>query len=235
MGTTADPVGGRHTTSISVLMVDDQQMFMDGLSSFLASENAVVPVGTARTVAEASRTCERLRPDVILADLRVPDMAGVAGIRTLKRASPRSTVIVLTDREDAHSITSAIQAGARGFVLKAQAASDLVALIRRAAAGDVVISLPDDTPVVIGRLQLARQRQDEARRLLERLTARERQILTHLTQGRSTSETAAELHISPLTVRSHVKGILAKLGVHSKVEAVSYALRNGLVEIDRSA
>ena len=221
-------------TSISLLMVDEQQMFTDALSRFLASERDLMPVGTARTVADAFLECERLRPDVILVDLRVPDMFGVAGIRTLKRASPRSVVIVLTDREDAMAITTAIQAGARGFVVKTQAAADLVAIIRQAAAGEVVISLPD-TPGVIGRLQLARQRQNEARRVFERLTARESQILARLALGRSTMETATELHISPLTVRSHVKSILAKLDVHSKVEAVSYALRNGLVEADRSA
>ena len=90
-------------------------------------------------------------------------------------------------------------------------------------------------PNVIGRIQVAHQRANEARRTFDRLTAREGQILVLLAYGRSTSETAAELHISPLTVRSHVKSILAKLGVHSKLEAVSYALRNGLVEADRSA
>jgi DNA-binding NarL/FixJ family response regulator len=231
---TFDPVTVGELVPISLLLVDEHQMFTDALSRLLASEHDLLPIGAVGTVAEAVIECGRRSPDVILVDLRVPDMAGVAGIRSIRRASPRSAVVVVTDRDDPVAITAAIQAGARGFVLKTQAVDDLVVIIRQAAAGEIVISV-SDVPGVIGRLQLARQRENEARRTFERLTARENQILALLAHGRSTTETAAALSISPLTVRSHVKSILAKLGVHSKLEAVTYALRNGLVEADRSA
>jgi DNA-binding NarL/FixJ family response regulator len=219
---------------ISVLLVDDHQMFTDALSRSLASEHDLLPIGAVGTVAEAVIECGRRSPDVILVDLRVPDMLGVAGIRSLRRVSPGSAVVVVTDRDDAVAITMAIQAGARGFVLKTQAVEDLVVTIRQVAVGEILFSV-SDMPSMAARVQLAMQREIEARRTFERLTAREGQILALLAQGRSTTETATALHISPLTVRSHVKSILAKLGVHSKLEAVSYALRNGLVEAERPA
>lgn len=219
---------------ISLLLVDEHQMFTEALSRLLDTERDMQPQGAVGTIAEAVLECTVRPPDVVLVDLRVPDMHGFEGIRAIRRASPASAVVVVTDLGDIDEITSAIHAGARGYVLKTRAVDELIGIIRRAAMGEMGLTAMD-VPTVIGRLQIARQRENEARRTFDRLTAREGQILVLLANGRSTSETAAELHISPLTVRSHVKSILAKLGVHSKLEAVSYALRNGLVETDRSA
>jgi DNA-binding NarL/FixJ family response regulator len=220
--------------AITLLLVDEHQMFTEALSRLLAGEAGLLPQAAVSSISEALVECSTRPPDVVLVDLRVRDMDGVAGIRAIRRASPRSAVVVVTDFGDTKAITSAVQAGARGYVVKTRPVDELVAVIRQAAVGEMGITAAD-VPTVIGRLQMARQRESEARRTFERLTAREGQILVLLAYGRSTSETAAELHISPLTVRSHVKSILAKLGVHSKLEAVSYALRNGLVETDRSA
>ena len=219
---------------ISLLLVDEHQMFTEALSRLLAAEQDLRPQGAVGTIAEAVLECTVQPPDVVLVDLRVPDMHGFDGIRAIRRASPASAVVVVTDLGDIGAITSAIQAGARGYVLKTRAVDELIAIIRRAAVGEMGLTVAD-VPSIIGRLQIARQRESEVRRTFDRLTAREGQILVLLANGRSTTETAAELHISPLTVRSHVKSILAKLGVHSKLEAVSYALRYGLVEADRSA
>jgi DNA-binding NarL/FixJ family response regulator len=224
----------RPADTVSLLLVDEHQMFTEALSRLLGTERDLRPIGAVGTIAEAVLECSVRPPDVVLVDLRVSDMNGVEGIRAIRHASPGSVVVVVTDISDITAITSAIQAGARGYVLKTRAVDELVEVIRRAAAGEMGLTVAD-APIVIGRLQIARQRENEARRTFDRLTAREGQILVLLAYGRSTSETAAELHISPLTVRSHVKSILAKLGVHSKLEAVSYALRNGLVEADRSA
>ena len=209
-------------------------MFADALSRALAAEPDLEPIGAVLSIADAVIACERSSPDVVLVDLRVPDLESVEGLRALSRVASSASVIVLTDRNDPESITSAIRAGARGYVLKSRAVDELVAIIRQAVSGGMVLTVAD-VPRLIDQLQQTRRSESEARRTLARLTVREGQILEHLTNGRSTSETAAELNISPLTVRSHVKSILAKLGVHSKVEAVSYALRNGLVEDDRSA
>ncbi|MGZ6544638.1 MAG: response regulator [Actinomycetota bacterium] len=220
--------------AIRVLLVDEQPMFTDALSRLLATERDLEPIGAVERIAEAVAACHRLSPDLALVDLRVRDMESVDGIRALRRASPTTSVIVVTDRDDPADISSAIRAGARAYVLKTRAVDELVAIIRQAMSGGMVLTVAD-VPSVIGRLQQARRSESEAKRTFARLTVREAQILEHLTNGRSTTETAAALHISPLTVRSHVRSILAKLGVHSKVEAVSYALRNGLVEVDRSA
>jgi DNA-binding NarL/FixJ family response regulator len=232
--TAASILPERPLGTISLLLVDEHQMFTEALSRLLGTERDLRPQGAVATVAEAVQECSVRPPDVVLVDLRVRDMQGVAGIRAIRSASPGSAVVVVTDLGDITAITSAIQAGARGYVLKTRAVDELVVVIRQAAAGEMGLTIAD-VPHVIGRLQVARQRETEARQTFDRLTARESQILVLLAYGRSTSETAAELHISPLTVRSHVKSILAKLGVHSKLEAVSYALRNGLVEADRSA
>lgn len=219
---------------ISLLLVDEQQMFTDALSRLLSSDPEMKPIGAASTVAEAVAQCRLNAPDVVLLDLRVRDMDGVEGIREIRRASPGSSVIVVSDVDDAGAITAAIRAGACGYVLKTRAVDELVSIIRQASAGEMVLTVAD-VPSVIGRLQRAKQRENEVRRTFDRLTAREHQILVQLANGHSTAETAAALHISPLTVRSHVKSILAKLGLHSKLGAVSYALRNGLVQTDRSA
>lgn len=225
---------GPHPDVISLLLVDEHRMFTQALTQLLANEADLLPQAAVSSLSEAIVECTTRPPDVALVDLRVRDMDGVAGIRAIRRASPRTAVVVVTDSGDTKAITSAVQAGARGYVVKTRPVDELLAVIRQAAVGEMGLSAAD-VPTVIGRLQAARQRESEARRTFERLTAREGQILVLLAYGRSTSETAAELHISPLTVRSHVKSILAKLGVHSKLEAVSYALRNGLVEADRSA
>ncbi len=209
-------------------------MFTDALAMHLSSDPDLEPIGAVSTVGAAVATCLRMQPDVVLLDLRVHDLDGGRGIREIRRASPGTSVIVLTDIDDADFITAAVRAGARGYVLKTRALNELVAIIRQVANGGIAITLAD-VPNLIGRLQRSRRRESEARRSFGLLTTREHQILALLTHGRSTSETAAALHISPLTVRSHVKSILVKLGVHSKLEAVSYALRNGLVYADRSA
>jgi DNA-binding NarL/FixJ family response regulator len=231
---TGSHLSERPIDTISLLLVDEHQMFTEALSRLLGTEHDLRPQDAVRTIAEALQKCSIRPPDVVLVDLRVRDMGGVEGIRSIRRASPGSVVVVVTDLDDIATITSAIQAGARGYVLKTRAVDELVATIRRAVAGEMDLTVVD-APSILGRLQTARYRESEARQSFDRLTAREAQILSKLAYGRSTIETAAELHISPLTVRSHVKSILAKLGVHSKLEAVSYALRNGLVEADRSA
>ena len=209
-------------------------MFTDALARHLSIDLDLEPIVAVSTVEAAVAACLRAQPDVVLLDLRVRDANGGQGIREIRQASPGTSVIIVTDLDDAGTITSAIRAGACGYVLKTCALDELTSIISQAVTVGSSLTLAD-VPRIIGRLQPARLPESEARRSFARLTAREHQIIVLLTHGRSTSETAAALHISPLTVRSHVKSILAKLGVHSKLEAVSYALRNGLIHADRSA
>jgi len=224
----------RDDRPISVLLVDRHQMFTDALSRCLADEPDLQPLGAVRALHHAVAACRRTPPDVVLVDLGADPSGGVEGIRAIKGVSPESAVIVVTDRDDPGAITSAIRAGARGYVLKTRAVADLITVIRQASTGEIVLTVAD-VPNVIHRLQTARQRDADVRNTFSRLTTRERQILAEFAKGCSTAQTAAALHISPLTVRSHVKSILSKLGVHSKLEAVTFAMRHGLVEVDRPA
>ena len=228
------PVGRREGREISVLLVDQHRMFTDALARCLADEPDIRPLEAVRGLHQAVAACRRTPPDVVLVDLGADASGGVEGIRTIKGVSPETAVIVVTDRDDPGAITSAIRAGARGYVLKTRGVAELIAVIRQASTGEIVLTVAD-VPNVIHRLQTARQREVEARVAFSRLTTRERQILAELAKGYSTAQTAGALHISPLTVRSHVKSILSKLGVHSKLEAVTFAMRHGLVEADRPA
>jgi DNA-binding NarL/FixJ family response regulator len=230
---TSFPEGSRTLPPVRVLLVDDHQMFTQALGGLLAGEPGIVPVGAAGTVDEALELLERTAPDVVLMDLELPGRSGIDGTREVRRLRPEAAVVIVTARDDPELITAAIRAGARGFVLKTRAVTDLVSIIRQASAGGMVLSAAD-IPQVIGKLQFARAERTHLN-TLSHLTAREIEILTELAGGRSTAQTAEALHISVLTVRSHVKSILSKLNVHSKLEAVTYAIRHGVIEVSRPA
>jgi DNA-binding NarL/FixJ family response regulator len=142
-------------------------------------------------------------------------------------------VVVLSAMESPTLIVSAMAAGASGYLPKTRAADDLVAVVRRAAAGEIVMA-DDDLPVVLDELRTGREPNVAAELALRRLTARETEILRAMAAGDATGEIAETLGISSLTVQSHVKNILAKLGVHSKIEAVTMAWRHGLATVSRS-
>jgi DNA-binding NarL/FixJ family response regulator len=231
---TPPPQVTRNLPPVKVLIVDDHQMFAQALGGLLAGERGIEPVGEAGTVDEALGLLERTAPDVVLMDLELPGRSGIEGTREVRRLRPEAAVVIVTGREDPELITEAIRAGARGFVLKTRAVEDLVSIIRQASAGGTVLSA-GDIPQVIGQVRFARQERTHPIHTLSRLTARETEILRELADGRSTAQTAEALHISVLTVRSHVKSILLKLNAHSKLEAVTCAIRHGLIEVSRPA
>jgi DNA-binding NarL/FixJ family response regulator len=217
-----------------VLLVDEQRMFTDAMWRFLAAEPGLEPVAAADTLEGAMAECLNTSPDVVLVDVDMSDGQGVDAIRRITSAAPAAVVIVVTAGGGAEGILAAVRAGARGYVPKTRSAGELASVVRRALAGEIVLA-PGDVPAVIGHFRRDTERSQRARSAFGRLTAREVEILTLLSSGRSTAQIAGTLHISPLTVRSHVKNILPKLGVHSKVEAVAYAITNGLIETIRSA
>jgi DNA-binding NarL/FixJ family response regulator len=217
-----------------VLLVDEQRMFTDAMWRFLAAEPGLEPVAAADTLEGAEAECLNTSPDVVLVDVDMSNGQGVDAIRRITSAAPAAVVIVVTAGGGAEGILAAVRAGARGYVPKTRSAGELASVVRRALAGEIVLA-PGDVPAVIGHFRRDTERSQRARSAFGRLTAREVEILTLLSSGRSTAEIAGTLHISPLTVRSHVKNILPKLGVHSKVEAVAYAITNGLIETIRSA
>jgi DNA-binding NarL/FixJ family response regulator len=159
-------------------------------------------------------------------DLDLPGVDGIQATRRIRELSPDPKVVVLTALQDPEVIADALAAGACGYVPKTRAVDELMDVVRRAAAGELVMPEEDLAPV-LEQLRSAHAR-PEGELLLRRLTTRETQILRYLAAGETTSQVAGHLGISALTVQSHVKSILAKLGVHSKIEAVTLAWRHGL-------
>jgi NarL family two-component system response regulator LiaR len=212
-----------------VLVVDDHEVFSDAVAMLLARQPDVELIGSARDVDEAIRLVDvdpDDRPDVVLMDLDLPGGSGILATRRIRELSPQSKVVVLTALQDPEVIADALAAGACGYVPKTRAVEELMDVVRRAAAGELVMPERDLAPV------LEQLRSSQARpendRLLHRLTPRETEILRDLAAGETTTQVAKHLGISALTVQSHVKSILAKLGVHSKIEAVTLAWRLGL-------
>lgn len=212
---------------IRVLLVDDQQILTDALSRLLMREGDIEVVGIAGTVQEA-RNLTQGPLDVVLMDYRLPDGTGAEATRAIKARWPAARVVMLTALYDDDTILESIQAGADGYLTKDRAVAEVASAVRAAHAGETL--LPRSVIMRIAqRVAEARDRGAEARPI-EPLTSREREILRALTEGLSSSEICDRLVIAPNTLRSHLQNIMGKLRVHSKLEAVAFALRHRLVE-----
>lgn len=217
-----------------MLVVDDREMVTERLSPFLDGRSDLSVVGPAADV-DAAAGLYRTNPfDVALVDLDRPGRAGMDAIRRLRSECPEVKVIALSAVGATELIVEALFAGACGYAPKSGDIEELVEIIRSAVLGEMVIPA-GELAHVLDELHQTRIRSQVRERALEHLTAREMEILRELGACRGTGQIAEALGISPLTVQSHVKNILAKLGVHSKVEAVTLAWREGLVPIPRSA
>jgi len=220
------------TTSITrVLVVDDHEMFSEALELLLRRQPDVRLVGSARDATEALGMLED-EPDVVLMDLDMPGIDGIQATRQIREAVPNAKVVLLTAVQSPEIIADALAAGACGYVPKTRAVDELMDVVRRAAAGELVMPERDLAAVVE---QLRGSRPSSGELALRRLTPREAEILRSLAAGETATQIAEALGISALTVQSHVKSILAKLGVHSKIEAVTLAWRYGLARADGAA
>jgi DNA-binding NarL/FixJ family response regulator len=208
--------------STRVLLVDDHAVLAESLSVLLASQPDLEVVGTARTLAEADRLVESARPDVVLLDVALPDGDGIAAIPSLLRRHPGARVVVLTGTTSDRALVSAVEAGAAGFLSKSGGVRRVVDTVRAVAADEAV--LPEATLERL--LPLMRQRVEESR---VGLTEREVEVLQLVAEGLTNAAIAERLVVSLHTVRNHVARISRKLGAHSKLEALSIALRQGLV------
>jgi DNA-binding NarL/FixJ family response regulator len=221
---------------VRVLVVGDDGMFSGGVAALLADRPGIRIVGTAESVGEAAGLCRACPADVVLLDLDRPGMDGTEATQRILGACPEAKVLVVADLQSPESIAASLASGACGFVPRTPDPRDLVGVIRRASAGEIVMPAVD-LQGVVGQLDGSNPGAGGSgdREGISRLTGRETEILASLAQGSSTEEVADQLGISRLTVQSHVKSILAKLGVHSKVEAVTLAWRHGLAPVSRSA
>jgi RNA polymerase sigma factor (sigma-70 family) len=212
---------------VRVLIVDDDDLMRAGIRGVLSSDDGIELVGEANDGREAAYRVRLLKPDVVLMDVRMPDLDGISATRELTAAFPEVKVVILTTFEQDDYIFGALSAGASGFLLKRTRPEELIAAIHTIAAGDSLLS-PSVTSRVVERM--AGQPQPDAARdeRLEELTPRERQVLELVARGCSNAEIAAELVIEESTVKTHVKRILAKLDARDRVQAVIFAYESGL-------
>ena len=207
---------------VRVLIVDDHEILTSSLALALDSDPGMTTVGVAGTLARAKVMLATTAPDVVLLDHRLPDGDGVAAIGELRAIRPSAEIVVLTASAADHVLVAAIEAGAAGFVSKTRGLGDVTAAVRAAASGESVIS-----PEMLARLLPRLQRGHAARRT--ELTEREREVLGLLADGLSNAAIAQRLTVSVHTVRNHISNLSAKLGAHSKLEALSIAVRDGLL------
>jgi DNA-binding NarL/FixJ family response regulator len=214
---------------VRVLLVDDDDLMRAGLKAVLSSDARVEVVGEAGSGRAAVEQVRALHPDLVLMDVRMPDLDGIAATREVTAVSPDAKVVILTTFEQDDYIFGALNAGASGFLLKRSGPEELLAAIHTVAAGDSLLS-PSVTRTVIDRM--ARQPTPEIgpSRLLDSLTPREREVLVLLARGLSNSEIAAELVIEESTVKTHVKRILMKLRLRDRIQAVVFAYESGIVQ-----
>ena len=214
---------------IRVLIVDDDDLMRAGLRGVLASDLAIQVVGEAGDGSEAAYRTRLLRPDVVLMDVRMPDLDGISATRDVLAGFPEVKVVILTTFEQDDYIFGALNAGASGFLLKRTSPEELIGAIHTIAAGDSLLS-PSVTSRVIERT--AGQPAPGAARdpRLAELTPRETEVLELVARGLSNGEIAATLVIEESTVKTHLKRILAKLGVRDRVQAVIFAYESGLTQ-----
>ena len=210
-----------------LLIADDDDLMRAGLAELLTADSEIQIVGQAATGREAVEQAHRLGPDLVLMDVRMPDLDGIAATRELARAAPAVKVLVLTTFEQDEYVFGALRAGASGFLLKRTRPEELLAAVHTVAAGEALLS-PSVTRRVIDRMaqQPTPELADQAR--LDALTPREREVLALIARGLSNREIAAALTVEESTVRTHVKRILMKLQLRDRVQAVIFAYETGV-------
>jgi len=208
--------------TIRVLIVDDHGMVRKGLVAYLGNRPDICVVGEARDGREAINQCEQLHPDVLLMDLVMPEMGGVAATRAIHQHWPQVQVIALTSFQEKELVQDALQAGAIGYLLKNVSGDELYQAICRAYTGRPTLA-PEALQALI-------QPEEEASSLGKDLTRRELEVLALLVKGFSNPDIAERLVVSRATVKVHISNILAKLGVSNRAEAIALALQHKLVK-----
>jgi two-component system response regulator NreC len=214
---------------IRVLVVDDHTIVRDGICALLALSGDIEVVGEAVNGSEALKMVGELKPDVVLMDIAMPIMGGLEATRRIYKEFPTAKVLILTQYDDKEYVFPVIEAGASGFISKAAASSELASGIRSIYQGDSYLS-----PSVAKLLMEDYQRTSSERASQDpysRLTERQKDVLKLLVEGYTTHEIADMLVISPKTVEGHKTNLMAKLGIHNRLDLVKYALRKGIITI----
>jgi DNA-binding NarL/FixJ family response regulator len=215
---------------IRILLADGQSLFREAVRVVLESEPGLKVVAEAGDGLEAVAAAERTLPDVALIDTNLANCEGVRATYLITERVPTCRVCVLADEEDERMLVDAVEAGATGFVTKESPLAELVGAARTLHAGETLIP-PRMLGPLLSRLIQRRREQDEALRKASGLTRREREVLALLADGADNDGIAQALVISPQTARTHIQNVLGKLGVHSRLEAAAFVVRNGILEV----
>lgn len=215
--------------SIRILLADEQSLFREAMRVVLESHEDLEVVGEARDGLQSIAEAERSRPDVAFLDANLPNCDGLRVASEIRQRVPECRIVVLSSQEDVHILIAALEAGATGYLTKDSPLVDLMAAAREVHRGEIIIPRRM-LGALLGRLIRRRRDQDEALRLMSKLTPREREILVLLTKGSDNQMIARELVISPETARTHIQKVLTKLGVHSRLEAAAFVVKNGILD-----
>ena len=225
-------------STIKLLLVDDHDIVRTGLKSFLETQSGLEVIGEASNGLEAMEKSAELCPDVVLMDITMPEMDGLAATRQMAQNCPNSRVLALTVHEDKHYFFEMLAAGAQGYVTKQAAAEELVAAIRAVAAGNVYLQpalarwlLDDYRSLSEKSITLPTQPDDKALLDLDVLSRREKQVLELVAEGLTTPQIAEQLTLSPKTISRHRERIMNKLDVHTNADLVKFAIRTGLIKL----
>ena len=212
---------------LRVLIVDDHDLFRSGLRNLL-EEQGVNIVGEAAAGQEALRIVREVAPDVVVMDLNMPGMSGVEATRHISSVAPLTRVLMLTISDQDNDVIDAILAGACGYLLKDSSIQELMAGIRAAAMGESLIS-PTIASKVLQRVRASSTQPEIESTIRAELSEREIDVLKLIANGKDNAMIAAELHISPKTVKNHISNILMKLQIENRIQAAVYAVRSGIV------
>ena len=219
------------TDAIRVMICDDHALFRRGLIMVLESEEGMDVVGEAEDGEEAIRKVEELAPDVVLMDVRMPRVSGIEATRAIAEVNPTAKILMLTVSDEEDDLYDAIKAGATGYLLKEISIEEVANAIRAVVSGQSLISPSMASKLLTEFTALAKKADEKQAVPTPRLTERELEVLKLVAQGMSNREIASELYISENTVKNHVRNILEKLHLHSRMEAVVYAVREKLLDI----
>ncbi len=214
--------------TIRLMLVDDHEVVRSGLRMLLEGEPDVEIVGEFGLAKEALASLERLKPDVVVMDIGLPDLSGIDAAREVRRLREGTAVVALTIHEDEEYFFKMLDAGASGYVPKRAAPEELLTAIRTAAVGEVYL-YPSMAKLLV-KDYLTQESHPEARGGMDGLTDREQEVLAHLADGATNLEIGETLGISPKTVARHRENIMRKLGMHSRTELVKYAIRKGIIK-----
>jgi two-component system response regulator NreC len=213
--------------TIRLLLVDDHAVVRSGLKMLLENEHDVEIIGEASSASEAIEATLRLKPNLILMDIGLPDLSGIDATREIKKRVPDVSIVALTIHEDEEYFFRMLEAGASGYVPKRAAPEELITAIRAAANGQVYL-YPSLAKLLVRDFLDGGRAPDE--QTSSDLTDREQEVLTYLAEGASNEEIAVSLVISPKTVARHRENIMRKLNLHSRSELVRYAIRKGIIK-----